>query len=249
MLASEMIVTLLLLFALSVATREAPLFLLTLALLVAAALSRLWERFSLERIEYRRHFSHIRAAFGEQVELEIEVVNRKLLPLSWLEAEDEVPAELHLLHGRVQPSYKPNRVVLANLLALRPYERLRRRYTLSCTAGASTPLARCGSAPATCSALPCATARWRSSTASWFTREWSRWRILDCRPGIHWATFAPRAGSSRIPAASPAYVSTAPGLATSDPLARHGPIPADAVQGLRGHHGSQAGNLPQCGHH
>ena len=134
MLASEMVVTLLLLFALSVATREAPLFLLTLALLVAAALSRLWERFALERVEYRRHFSRVHVAFGAQVELEIEVVNRKLLPLSWLEAEDELPPELHLLHGRVQPSYKPNRVVLANLLALRPYERLRRRYTLICTA-------------------------------------------------------------------------------------------------------------------
>ena len=134
MLASEMVVTLLLLFALSVATREAPLFLLTLALLVAAALSRLWERFALERVEYRRHFSRVHVAFGAQVELEIEVVNRKLLPLSWLEAEDELPAELHLLNGRAQPSYKPNRVVLANLLALRPYERLRRRYTLSCTA-------------------------------------------------------------------------------------------------------------------
>lgn len=134
MLAGEMVVALLLLFALSVATREAPLFLLTLALLVAAALSRLWERFALERIEYRRHFSRAQVAFGEQVELEIEVVNRKLLPLSWLEAEDEMPSELRLLHGRVQPSHKPNRAVLASLLSLRPYERLRRRYTLSCTA-------------------------------------------------------------------------------------------------------------------
>jgi len=133
-LAGEMVVALLLLLALSVATREAPLFLLTLALLVATALSRLWERFALERIEYRRHFGHAHAAFGEQVDLEIEVVNRKLLPLSWLEAEDEMPAELQLLHGRTQPSYKPDRALLANLLAMRPYERLRRHYTLSCMA-------------------------------------------------------------------------------------------------------------------
>ena len=97
MLTAEMVVALLLLFALSVATREAPLFLLTLALLVAAALSRLWERFALERIEYRRHFSRAQVAFGEQVELEIEVVNRKLLPLSWavLTGRHDVGAQIH----------------------------------------------------------------------------------------------------------------------------------------------------------
>ncbi len=134
MLAGEMVVALVLLFALSVATRETPLFLLTLALLVAAALSRLWERFALRRVEYRRRFSRVHAAFGEKVELEIEVVNRKPLPLSWLEVEDEMPSDLKLLHGRLQPSHKPHRAVLANLLALRPYERLRRRYVLSCTA-------------------------------------------------------------------------------------------------------------------
>lgn len=132
MLASEMVVALLLLLGLSVATREAPLFLLALALLVAASLSRLWERYALARIEYRRHFSHARASFGEQIELEIEVVNRKLLPLSWLEVEDEIPEQLPLVQGRAQPSYKPGRVVLANLLAVRPYERLRRHYSLSC---------------------------------------------------------------------------------------------------------------------
>jgi uncharacterized protein (DUF58 family) len=134
LLAGEMIVTLMLLLAFSVAMREAPLFLLTLSLLVAAALSRLWERYALERVEYRRRFSRACAGFGELVELEIEVVNRKLLPLSWLEAEDEIPAELELQHSRVHPSHKPGRAILAILLAMRPYERLRRRYTISCAA-------------------------------------------------------------------------------------------------------------------
>jgi uncharacterized protein (DUF58 family) len=130
LLAGEMIATLLLLLALSVAIREAPLFLLCLALLLAALLSWLWERYALELVEYKRHLARSRVAFGEDVELEIELVNRKLLPLSWLEVEDELPAELGLLHGRVQPSHKAGRAVLAGLMAMRPYERVRRRYVL-----------------------------------------------------------------------------------------------------------------------
>jgi uncharacterized protein (DUF58 family) len=134
LLAAEMIATLLVLLALSVAMRDAPLFLLCLALLVAALLSWFWERYALERVQYSHHLSRSRAAFGDEVELEVVVVNRKLLPLSWLEVEDEVPAELEVVHGRVQPSYRSGRAVLAGLMAMRPYERIRRRYTLRCRA-------------------------------------------------------------------------------------------------------------------
>src|SRR5512133_222244 len=101
-----MVTVLVLLLALSVVTHEAPLFLLCLALLVAGLISKLWERYALVRLEYRRHLSRTRVPFGEDVELQVEVVNRKLLPLSWLEVDDELPAALEVVHGRVQPSYK-----------------------------------------------------------------------------------------------------------------------------------------------
>jgi uncharacterized protein (DUF58 family) len=65
--------------------------------------------------------------------LEVEIVNRKLLPLSWLEVEDEIPQPLSPRKGRIAPSYKPERSLLASLLAMRPYERVRRRYMISCT--------------------------------------------------------------------------------------------------------------------
>ncbi len=129
-----MVVALILLLALSVATRDAPLFLLSLALLVAALTARLWERYALERVEYRRVFERPRASFGECVDLRVEVVNRKPLPLSWLEIEDEMSAGLELAHGRVESSHKPGRALLSSLMAMRPYERVRRRYTLRCAA-------------------------------------------------------------------------------------------------------------------
>ena len=112
----------------SILARQDTLFLLALALLVASGLSRLWERYCLSRVEYRRRFSQAQVAFGEPVEVEIEVVNRKPLPLSWLEIEDEIPERFRPTVGRLHPSHKTQRLVLTSLLALRPYERVRRRY-------------------------------------------------------------------------------------------------------------------------
>lgn len=132
MFGSGMLTLLFVLLGLAVLMRETSLFLLTLVLLVAALLSRLWERHCLERIDYRRRFSQVRAQYGETVELEIEIVNRKLLPLSWLEIEDEFPRSFEPTGARVYLSHKAGRAIIPNLLALRPYERVRRRYTMPC---------------------------------------------------------------------------------------------------------------------
>ncbi len=127
-----MLSTLIVLLIVSVIAKENALFLLALALLVAAVLSKLWERHCLTGVEYRRSLSQHQVAYGEELQLEIEVANRKLLPLSWLEIEDEIPRELAPTKGKVYASHKPDRAILANLLALRPYEWVRRRYAIPC---------------------------------------------------------------------------------------------------------------------
>ena len=121
-----------LLLVLSIIAREGSLFLLALALLVAAGLSRLWERHCLTGVEYRRHFDRAHATVGETLELEIEIRNRKILPLSWIELEDEVPRRFRPSQGRGYVSHKPDRYLMRSLLALRPYERVRRHYTIPC---------------------------------------------------------------------------------------------------------------------
>ncbi|HLG52104.1 MAG TPA: DUF58 domain-containing protein [Chloroflexota bacterium] len=121
------------LLILSAIAHQLPLFLLSLTLLGAAGLSRLWERYCLVGLEYRRRFSTDRAAFGETIDLEIEIVNRKLLPLAWLEIEDEIPRELPPARGTIFHSHKATRSLISSLLALRPYERVRRHYPLPCT--------------------------------------------------------------------------------------------------------------------
>jgi uncharacterized protein (DUF58 family) len=124
---------LVLLVVVSILARETPLFLLTLALLVAAGLSRIWERYCLTGLEYRRHFSARRAKFGETIQMDVEIVNRKILPLAWLEVEDEIPRDLPPARGKVWHSHKPTRSLLSSLIALRPYERIRRHYPIPCT--------------------------------------------------------------------------------------------------------------------
>ena len=83
---------------------------------------------------YERHFSQGRAFFGEEIELTVAVSNRKLLPLAWLEVEDDLPLDLPLVSGQLAVSHKVRRGTLLNLFALRPYERVRRRYRLRCAA-------------------------------------------------------------------------------------------------------------------
>lgn len=114
--------------------RDALLFLIALILLLAAGVAWWWQRHCLDGVEYGRSLSQRRAFFGEEVDLTVEVVNRKLLPLAWLEVEDELPRALPLLVGTAQRSHRPGRARLVNSLSLRWYERIRRRYRLVCAA-------------------------------------------------------------------------------------------------------------------
>src|SRR5436305_10658946 len=92
---------LILLLILSVLLRQAPLFLLALALLVAATLSRLWERYGLVGVGYSRRFSKRQVQFGETIELDIEIVNRKLMTLAWLEIQDDMSTRLAGARGKL----------------------------------------------------------------------------------------------------------------------------------------------------
>ncbi|MFN8532670.1 MAG: DUF58 domain-containing protein [Dehalococcoidia bacterium] len=122
----------LLLLVAAVGLRLFPLALLLALLLISSALATLWISRSLDRVEYRRHFSQGRAFFGEEIELAVEAVNRKLLPLPWLEIDDEAPQQLPIGDEPLFPAARPRRVLLSNTYSLGPYERVIRRYRLHC---------------------------------------------------------------------------------------------------------------------
>ena len=53
-------------------------------------LRQTWTRFGLRDVSYERRLAASRVVVGEELELELTVRNRKLLPLPWLEVEDYV---------------------------------------------------------------------------------------------------------------------------------------------------------------
>jgi uncharacterized protein (DUF58 family) len=110
--------------------RQTPILAVAGLILTVAGVSWAWNRYALHGVEYERLFSERRAFQGEMVELIVRVTNRKLLPLSWLRVDDQVPGDLALVEGEVLPSSQPDLGYLSNLFALRWYERLSRRYRL-----------------------------------------------------------------------------------------------------------------------
>jgi uncharacterized protein (DUF58 family) len=120
------------LFFFGIILKQIPLLLVAFLLLLVWGITRLWERYALTRIEYHRRLSAKRAFFGEELLLELEVANRKLLPLPWLEIDDEVPEEITFLKGKTTQSHKVNRVHLTGLLSLGWYHRVTRLYPIRC---------------------------------------------------------------------------------------------------------------------
>jgi hypothetical protein len=91
-------------------------------------------RSALRNLVIHQQVNQKRAFFGESVTLSMSVENQKLLPLPWLEVEDEIPIQLPLLTGRALPTYKVNRVALVNTFSLWSFQRVTRRYQLDCSA-------------------------------------------------------------------------------------------------------------------
>ncbi len=59
--------------------------------LSAAGMAKLWSRFSLAGVGYERIVSEMRVFPGEHIELTLRLINRKLLPLPWIQLNDEIP--------------------------------------------------------------------------------------------------------------------------------------------------------------
>jgi len=112
---------------------QALLFVFAVIGLLIALVSWIWQRYWFSGLTYRRTLSQRRAFFNEEIDLVLEVVNRKPLPLPWLEVEDEVPDALTFLDADLTSSYKPRRRTLVHLCSPRWYERIRRWYRLRCT--------------------------------------------------------------------------------------------------------------------
>src|SRR5688500_3407137 len=111
----------------SILLRHELLFLTSIILALVAGASALWARYCLVGVTYRRRFGSTRLYFGEETDLHVEITNAKPLPLAWLRADDVVPAATPILSHQVEDQEGGSRQ-LVNVLALRWYERVTRRY-------------------------------------------------------------------------------------------------------------------------
>ena len=116
------------LFVAGVLLRLNLLLLITFFLALIAFTAWFWQRTCLEAVTYRRHFDTTRLFYGDTTNLRIEVTNAKPLPLPWLRAEDEFSAALEVTPDKAVYSFRSGRRILSNLLTLRWYERVTRRF-------------------------------------------------------------------------------------------------------------------------
>lgn len=116
----------------SIILRQTPLLLIALLFFLTSGVARLWAHYALQRVDYGRRLSTSRVFFGETMVLETRIANRKILPLPWVQVQDEVPEELTLLRGKRVPSSKESRAVLSMFLSVGWYHQVVRRYPVQC---------------------------------------------------------------------------------------------------------------------
>src|SRR6476661_1516251 len=91
-----------------------------------------WQRFCLTGVEYTRRFSEDHVFWGETVTLTVSLMNRKPLPLSWIETDEEFPKQLEFLDYETEAVGALGRVGLGHTTALRWFERVSWRYQIRC---------------------------------------------------------------------------------------------------------------------
>jgi len=102
---------------------------LTGLVLSAAGLAKLWSRFSLVGVHCQRFLSEQRLFPGEFIELRLRLVNRKLLPLPWVQVDDEIPTGW-AADISTRPGSRPGFDLLSHAGSLLWYAGIRWRYRL-----------------------------------------------------------------------------------------------------------------------
>ena len=114
--------------------RQGSLLLVAVLLLILYGVAQIWAKYALRRLEYTRHLSTTHAFFGDEVTFEFSLANRKILPLPWVQIQEEFDQELQLPDSvPTSTSHHPGRVFLRNLMPVGWYHRVKRVYPVKCT--------------------------------------------------------------------------------------------------------------------
>ena len=102
-------------------------------LLLTAAVSWVWARFSLHGLTYSRRLSEQRAFLGETVAVALEVTNSKILPLSWLTIRDVFPSDLPVSGAELEVNRTTNQADFSTFWMVGPYQKVSRSYDVTCS--------------------------------------------------------------------------------------------------------------------
>ncbi|MDP2917614.1 MAG: DUF58 domain-containing protein [Dehalococcoidia bacterium] len=108
-------------------------------ILSAAGLARLWSRLSLEGVRCERLLSERRVFPGENIQLKLRVVNRKLLPMPWLQVDDEIPGSF-TADGSGVPGSRIGYAIVSKTGSLLWYSAISWQSRLSCNRRGYYPL-------------------------------------------------------------------------------------------------------------
>ncbi len=91
-----------------------------------------WRRHALDQVTYIRRWTYRRGFPGEQLTVKLEVENRKLLPVSWLNSVDLWPLDVGPTDPAILgPSHLQESGEMVNLYSLRWFQRIERLYQLT----------------------------------------------------------------------------------------------------------------------
>lgn len=122
---------LILVFLLGLLTRVYPLAAFALMLLVISGIAHWWKNHALDAVAFQRKFLYSRGYPGETVDVQMEVENRKFLPLPWLRVQDSIPTAIGPEDETLlRLTHLPEIGMLVSLFSLRWFERERRKFRL-----------------------------------------------------------------------------------------------------------------------
>jgi uncharacterized protein (DUF58 family) len=120
-----------LIFLLGLLTRVYSLAAFALMLLIISGIALWWKNHALDGVSYQRRFFYRRGYPDESIDMQVEVENRKFLPVPWLRIRDRVPNVVGPVdEALLSPTHMPDIGSLTSLFSLRWYERDRRTYSL-----------------------------------------------------------------------------------------------------------------------
>jgi uncharacterized protein (DUF58 family) len=100
--------------------------------LSAAGLAKLWSRLSLVGVGCQRFLNERRVFPGEKIELRVRLTNRKLLPLPWVQVDNEIAEQLVPAEAPSLPESKPGFRLLSHAGAVLWYTGISWRSHLHC---------------------------------------------------------------------------------------------------------------------